>query len=45
MTTNKFKNTKKELEETITVSKIKSEKKKLLIYSEIMKPKFKEGLE
>lgn len=45
MTTKKLNNKKQETEKSITVSEIRSEKKKLLIYSEIMKPKFKEGLE
>lgn len=45
MTTKKLNNKKQESDKKITLSEIRSEKKKLLIYSEIMRPKFKEGLE
>ena len=43
MTTKKDKP--KESDKKITVSEIKKEKKKLILYSEIMRPKFKDGLE
>jgi len=43
MTTKKDKPT--ESDKKITASEIKKEKKKLILYSEIMRPKFKDGLE
>ena len=43
MTTKKEKP--KESDKKITASEIKKEKKKLILYSEIMRPKFKDGLE
>ena len=42
MTTKK--NNDKAQDKKIRISDIKKEKKKLILYSEIMKPKFKEGV-
>lgn len=39
------KNTKQKKDDNIKASQIKKDLKKLVLYSEIMKPKYKEGIE